>query len=67
MPVMSVIPRDISSPKTSLKSASDEVDLQLENDRQYADLGIQIGQGPGSGKLSHSIPNSKPYAYQDPK
>lgn len=53
MPMMSAISHDVSSPKASLKSASDEVDLQLENDRHNADLDRQIGIGPSSGKNSY--------------
>lgn len=51
MPVMNTISHDISSPKASLKSASDEVDLQLENDRKNADLDAQLGLGPNSGRI----------------
>lgn len=45
MPVTSATSRNLGSPKSSLKSASDEVDLQLGHDRQNADFGIQLNSG----------------------
>ena len=51
MPITSLSSRDVSTSKSSLKSASDEVDLQLERDRQNADLGVQLNAGPISNRL----------------
>ena len=48
MPMMSESSRKIGSPKSALKSASNDVDLQLEYDRQNADLGTQLSSGPTS-------------------
>ena len=45
MPVVSTMTRDISSNIAVLKTAADEVDTQLQNDRQYSDLGPQLGVG----------------------
>ena len=45
MPVVSTMTRDMSSNIAVLKTATDEVDTQLQNDRQYSDLGPQLGVG----------------------
>ena len=48
---MSMTSRNLGSPKLSLKSASDEVDLQLGHDRQNADFGTQLNSSSASGRL----------------
>ena len=58
MPVVSTMTRDISSNVAVLKTAADEVDTQLQNDRQYSDLGPQLGVG-ANGKTTKNIYDSR--------
>ena len=65
MPVLNETAQAVKTPDKCLKSASDEVDSQLEKDRQYWDFGTQLGVGSHGKNLieidSLRLGHSKPH------
>ncbi len=55
MPVaIGSLPQKISSPAASLNVAAEELDNQLQSDRQLVDLGAQLGVS-GNGKTKKEL------------
>ena len=63
MPVVSPNTRDLRPSIALLKTAADEVDTQLQNDRQYSDLGPLLGVGANGMYEMSNEPLLGPFKY----